>query len=119
MKEITVTVSGLSPFCMTVDYQPQISEVDNILRALSCASALASREAVNELTIQNAATSSADKPVYEAFFELKDGRKYLGYSREADLKINGSFVHCSATKELKGLMAVSLSDISHFKFTPV
>jgi hypothetical protein len=47
MKKITVTVSGLSPFEMEVDYRPEKeSELGNILRALSCATEIVSREAV-------------------------------------------------------------------------
>lgn len=46
MKKITVTVSGISPFVMEVDYRPEKSELGNILRALSCATEIVSREAV-------------------------------------------------------------------------
>lgn len=61
MKKITVTVSGLSPFQMEVDYRPEKSELGNILRALSCATEIVSREAVKIGDVD----SIACMPVYE------------------------------------------------------
>jgi hypothetical protein len=66
MKKITVTVSGLSPFEMEVGYQPQKSELDNILRALICAAMLVSKEAAkcgDELDVK---FCSCIQPIFEA-----------------------------------------------------
>lgn len=90
MKKITVTVSGLSPFQMEVDYRPEKSELGNILRALSCATEIAAREALKigeeisvdirretELPLHLTDCEPADTggTVYEAVFELNDGKK--------------------------------------------
>ncbi|WP_314143241.1 hypothetical protein [Buttiauxella noackiae] len=114
MRKINITISALSPFDMEFDYRPQISELENIQSALSRAMELVSKEAAN-----NSDNEDTKKPVYEAIFELNDGKKYLGYSSEADMQINGKFAHRSATKELKGLVAVRVDDIAHFRFTPL
>ncbi len=134
MKKITVTVSGLSSFQMEVDYRPEKSELGNILRALSCASYLASKEAVKngeeipvdilretELPLHVTDCEPADTggTVYEAVFELNDGKKILGYSDQDQPKANGDYYHCAATKGLKGRVIVVAKYVTNFRFTPL
>ncbi|MCG0458536.1 hypothetical protein L6R44_20960 [Enterobacter cloacae complex sp. ECC445] len=134
MKKITVTVSGLSPFEMEVDYRPEKSELGNILRALSCATVKTSKEAVKigeeipvyilretELFYHLTDCEPADtgKTVYEAVFELNDGKKILGYSDQDQPKANGEYYHCAATKDMKGRVIVVAKYVTNFRFTPL
>ncbi|HIF6258835.1 TPA: hypothetical protein ACX3KC_004866 [Enterobacter ludwigii] len=134
MKKITVTVSGLSPFVMEVDYRPEKSELGNILRALSCATEIAAREAVKigeeisvdirretELPFHSTDCEPADTggTVYEAVFELNDGKKILGYSDQDQPKANGDYYHCAATKGMKGRVIVVAKYVTNFRFTPL
>lgn len=134
MKKITVTVSGLFPFQMEVDYRPEKSELGNILRAFSCASYLVSKEAVkngeeipidilreNESSIHVTDCGPVDtgKTVYEAVFELNDGKKIRGYSDQDQPVANGDYYHCAANKELKGRVIVVAKYITNCRFTPI
>ncbi|WP_416503178.1 hypothetical protein [Enterobacter kobei] len=134
MKKITVTVSGLSPFEMEVDYRQEKSELGNILRALSCATEIVSREAVkigeeipvdilreteSSFHLTDCDPTDTGKTVYEALFELDDGKKILGYSDQDQPVANGDYYHCKATKDLKGRVIVVAKYVTNFRFTPL
>ena len=79
---------------------------------------------IDELGIlSNAETNchpdSAVGKVYEAIFELDDGKKILGYSDQDEPSMNGGFYHCSANKDLEGRVAVKAKYVSNFRFTPI
>ncbi|EHX1888114.1 hypothetical protein K3P93_003931 [Escherichia coli] len=134
MKKITVTVSGLSPFQMEVDYRPEKSELGNILRALSCATEIAAREALKigeeisvdirretelPLHLKDCEPADTGGTVYEAIFELNDGKKILGFSDQDQPKANGDYYHCAATKDMKGRVIVVAKYVTNFRFTPL
>lgn len=134
MKKITVTVSAISPFVMEVDYRTEKSELGNILHALSCATEIVAREALKigekisvdilretELPLHLTDCEPVDTggTVYEAVFELNDGKKILGYSDQDQPKANGDYYHCAATKGLKGRVIVVAKYVTNFRFTPL
>jgi hypothetical protein len=65
------------------------------------------------------AGARANKELYEAVFELKDGKRILGYSETDEPTSNGKFYHCAATKELKGRVVVLAENVTSFRFAPL
>lgn len=110
MKNLTVIVamSGSTSFSLEVDYDQQKNDKENIFRALSFATLSAVNEALQP-----------PETLYEAIFELKDGKRILGYSAHDEPTSNGKFYHCAATKELKGRVVVLAENVTSFRFAPL
>ncbi|NWC65935.1 hypothetical protein [Cedecea sp. P7760] len=70
-------------------------------------------------SIDGRAGASVNKKLYEAVFELKDGKKIFGYSEKDVPTFDGRFYLCASNKELKGRVAVTAESVISFRFNPL
>ncbi|SCC62039.1 hypothetical protein [Kosakonia oryziphila] len=124
---LSVCILGLpKPWGVEFKYDLQQTNEENALSALIKAAMVAGLDVGKRITssessiyITDCEPADTGKTVYEAVFELNDGKKILGYSDQDQPVVDGEYYCCAANKDLKGSVFVAARYVTNFRFTPI